>query len=303
MHHDDHSKLNEQVSLGDTDSLNTVAAGQLVHFDDLDDFKIAEGEPDIRGWDVRGTDGQKIGKVEDLLVDTAAMKVRYIEVRLDKEIARQVAQNADMSAHHVPQVGRLADQLLTDDDRTSDPDAARYMLVPIGVARLDEDKDDVLLDAHATQMVGIPAYDREPLTRDRETDIVRSYGANANASAGGIASSDVMNAARPSDVQPERMQHDHSDLKATDDTRNQSTRSSDAFYADRSFDERSFFGSRRHGRDDDSYFARAEQRDRTQSATGNRAAGMDDMSQMALTDEQIRERQRNRESVDDRADH
>ena len=303
MHHDDDSKLNERVSLGDNDSMNTMAAGQLVHFDDLDDFKIAEGEPDIRGWDVRGTDGQKIGKVEDLLVDTAAMKVRYIEVRLDKEIARQVAQNADMSAHHVPQVGRLADQLLTDDDRTSDPDAARYMLVPIGVARLDEDKDDVLLDAHATQMVGIPAYDREPLTRDREADIVRSYGASTGASTGGIASSDVMNAARPSDVQPERMQREHPDLKASDDARNQSTRTSDAFYADRNFDERSFFGSRRHGRDDDSYFTRAEERDRTQSATGNRAAGIDDMSQMALTDEQIRERQRHRDSGDDRADH
>ena len=112
-----------------------------------------------------------------------------------------------------------------------------------------------------------------------------------------------MNAARPSDVQPERMQREHSDLKASDDARNQSTRTSDAFYADRNFDERSFFGSRRHGRDDDSYFTRAEERDRTQSATGNRAAGIDDMSQMALTDEQIRERQRHRESGDDRADH
>ena len=303
MQNDDRSKPDERVSLGDTDSLNTMAAGQLVHFDDLDDFRIAEGEPDIRGWDVRGTDGQKIGKVEDLLVDTAAMKVRYIEVRLDKEIARQVAQNADMSAHHVPQVGRLADQLRTDDDRTSDPDAARYMLVPIGVARLDEDKDDVLLDAHATQMVGIPAYEREPLTRDREADIVRSYSANTGASTGGIASSDVMNAARPSTVQPERMQQDHADLKASDDARNQSTRTSDAFYADRSFDDRSFFGSRRHGRDEDSYFTRDEQRDRTQSATGNHAAGIDDMSEMALTDEQIRERQRARDRGDDRADH
>ena len=303
MQNDDRSKPDERVSLGDTDSLNTMAAGQLVHFDDLDDFRIAEGEPDIRGWDVRGTDGQKIGKVEDLLVDTAAMKVRYIEVRLDKEIARQVAQNADMSAHHVPQVGRLADQLRTDDDRTSDPDAARYMLVPIGVARLDEDKDDVLLDAHATQMVGIPAYEREPLTRDREADIVRSYSADTGASTGGIASSDVMNAARPSTVQPERMQQDHADLKASDDARNQSTRTSDAFYADRSFDDRSFFGSRRHGRDEDSYFTRDEQRDRTQSATGNHAAGIDDMSEMALTDEQIRERQRARDRGDDRADH
>jgi len=298
MQNDNRSDQNERVSLGDTDSLNTVAAGQLVHFDDLDDFKIADGDPDIRGWDVRGTDGEKIGEVEDLLVDTAAMKVRYIEVRLEKEIAKQVAMHADRATHHIPQVGVSADDILTSDDRKSDPDAARYVLVPIGVARLDDEEDDVVLSAHAAQMVGIPAYDRGPLTRDRETDIVRSFGA----ASGGIASSDVMNAARPAYVQPERMEHDHADLKTSHDTLDTSMRTSDAFYADRSFDDRSFFGSRRSGRDDETYFTRNDQSGTTQGATGSRAAGLDDMSERGLTDEQIRERQRHRAGGEHRTD-
>jgi len=289
MLHDNRADQNDRVSLGDTDSLNTVAAGQLVHFDDLDDFKIAEGEPDIRGWDVRGGDGEKIGEVEDLLVDTAAMKVRYIEVRLEKEIARQIVMHADRATHNIPQVAVSADDILTNDDRTSSPDAERYVLVPIGVARLDDDHDDVLLDAHATQMIGIPSYDGGLLTRDHETEIVRSYGA----ASGGIASSDVMNAARPADVEPERMQHDHADLKMSSDGLDRSTRASDAFYADRNFDDRSFFGSRRLGRDDDAYFTRADKSDTMQGDDGDRAAGLDDMSERGLTDEEIRERQRN----------
>jgi len=298
MQNDNRSDRNERVSLGDNDSLKTTAAGQLVHFDDLDDFKIADGEPDIRGWDVRGTDGQKIGEVEDLLVDTAAMKVRYIEVKLDKDIAKQMAKAADVEKHNIPQIGRSADDIVTNDDRKSDPDAARYVLVPIGVARLDDDEDDVLLDAHAAQMVGIPAYERGPLTRDRETDIVRSY----NQGSGGIASSEVMNAARPADIQPERMQRDHPDLKTSHDALDQSTRTSDAFYADRSFDDRSFFGTRRGGRDDESYFTRADQGGTTRGATGSRAAGLDDMSERGLTDEQIRERQFDRARDENRTD-
>jgi uncharacterized protein (TIGR02271 family) len=47
------------------------------------DFAIAENEPDVRGWDVVLADGRTIGEVDDLLVDTSAMKVRCVDVELD----------------------------------------------------------------------------------------------------------------------------------------------------------------------------------------------------------------------------
>ena len=50
---------------------------RLVPLDQMDDFKVADGDPDVRGWDVVASDGQKVGHVEDLLVDPGAMKVRY----------------------------------------------------------------------------------------------------------------------------------------------------------------------------------------------------------------------------------
>ncbi|PKU23645.1 photosynthetic reaction center subunit H [Telmatospirillum siberiense] len=45
-------------------------------------FAIADGDPDIRGWSVLGTDGRKAGVVKDIWVDRAESMVRYIEVTL-----------------------------------------------------------------------------------------------------------------------------------------------------------------------------------------------------------------------------
>jgi uncharacterized protein (TIGR02271 family) len=116
------------------------AMDRVVPLDELDDFKVAEGDPDVRGWEVLASDGRKIGEVEELLVDTAAMKVRYLDVDLDDDL------------------------LETDEDR--------HILIPIGYARLDTDEDHILVDGlRSTDIAGIPAYGHEPLTRDYETSL------------------------------------------------------------------------------------------------------------------------------------
>jgi len=118
---------------------NAADTGTLVHTRDLDDFKLPKDGPDPRGWDVRATDGTKIGKVEDLIVDTGEGRVRYVEVALDKDFAKDAARD--------------------------------YALVPIGQARLDDDKDDVVVDLSATDLAGAPRYSREQLSRDYETSL------------------------------------------------------------------------------------------------------------------------------------
>jgi len=129
MAHDDHIRAR-------TDS---TSGGTLVHTKDLDHFEIPKGEPDPRGWDVRSTDGTKIGKVADLLFDTGERRIRYVEVALDRDIAK---------------------------DTTRD-----YALVPIGQARLDDDKDDVIVELSRTDLAAAPAYDRTRLSRDYETSL------------------------------------------------------------------------------------------------------------------------------------
>jgi photosynthetic reaction center H subunit len=153
---DDLSDEQEELSLGGptgrgphdmyqgSDAAQPYQTSRLVHLDDVSEFKVADGDPDIRGWDVRTADGRKIGTVEDLIVDTGLMKVRYIEARLDTAVTR-----------------------------TSDE---RHVLIPIGTARLDDDEDDVYLATNIVNPEQLPAYDHQPLTRDFEVSLRGQFG-------------------------------------------------------------------------------------------------------------------------------
>jgi sporulation protein YlmC with PRC-barrel domain len=123
--------------------LDNSTAGQLAHLSEMDDYEISDGEPDIKGWDVRTMTGEKVGKVADLIVDTATMKVRYIEVAFDK-------------------------LLMASGER-------RHALIPIGSSRLDGDADDVLVNLRDEQLITLPAYVRGVLTRDYETELLHGF--------------------------------------------------------------------------------------------------------------------------------
>jgi len=106
---------------------------------DRSDFEIVKGEPDIRGWDVKDARGQKIGEVEELIIDATEKKVRYMVVDLDDN---------KLNLNH------------------------RKVLVPIGLAELDSDHDDVLTPKISPQQfTELPEYDRTHLTADAERRI------------------------------------------------------------------------------------------------------------------------------------
>jgi sporulation protein YlmC with PRC-barrel domain len=46
----------------------------------LGNYKVADGEPDIRGWEVRTISGRQLGEVAELLVDPEAGEVVMIDV-------------------------------------------------------------------------------------------------------------------------------------------------------------------------------------------------------------------------------
>ena len=122
---------------------------------DLGDYEVAEGYPDPRGWTVRATDGAEVGKVQDLIVDTGTMRTRYLAVR-------------------------LGDRVAGDRDR-------RDVLVPIGTARLDDDRDDVIVDNMAAdRFATLPSYDAGALTRDHERELRTHFTAGDAMSAGTI---------------------------------------------------------------------------------------------------------------------
>ena len=111
---------------------------------DRSNFEIVKGEPDIRGWDVRYKNGEKIGSVEELILDTKAKKVRYMVVDLDENELR--LEN-------------------------------RKIVIPIGFAELDGRSDDVLIpNVSVDQLCSLQDYKRDALTPDFERGISSTFG-------------------------------------------------------------------------------------------------------------------------------
>ena len=107
-------------------------------------FEMADGQPDIRGWDVKTNSDEEIGEVEELIFDARTRKVRYLVV--------------DISDN--------------DTDRED-----REVLVPIGHAELDMDDDEVILkNISMEQLRALPAYDENNLTEDVERKICQALG-------------------------------------------------------------------------------------------------------------------------------
>jgi PRC-barrel domain len=80
----------------------------------LQGYKVADGDPDIRGWEVVGGDGRRIGTVNDLLVDTAESRVRYLDIELDAGLYRQgtpagpLEHTPDPAADAIPELDPMA---------------------------------------------------------------------------------------------------------------------------------------------------------------------------------------------------
>ena len=64
----------------DRTDVASASAGGVRPMRELADFKVSDDDPDVRGWVVRAEDGTEIGRVDDLMVDTRAMRVQALDV-------------------------------------------------------------------------------------------------------------------------------------------------------------------------------------------------------------------------------
>ena len=64
---------------------NPKDARRLVPMKDLRDYKVVDGEPDIRGWSVWTATGRELGEIEDLLVDTDQGEVVMVDIDLKRD--------------------------------------------------------------------------------------------------------------------------------------------------------------------------------------------------------------------------
>jgi photosynthetic reaction center H subunit len=117
---------------------------QLARVGELSDYEVADHHPDVRGWDVVASDDRKIGDVKDLIADTTAMKVRYLDVELGSDFRRS-------------------------DDESR-------VLIPIEEVRLIDDDDVVRLDTLAsTRARDIPTH-RGSFDRDYQGRVSQVFG-------------------------------------------------------------------------------------------------------------------------------
>jgi sporulation protein YlmC with PRC-barrel domain len=69
---------------------------RLASIDDLEGYKVADGEPDVRGWAVATLNGRELGAVEDLLIDPDRGEVVMLEIAL-----RDEGVHAELPLRHV----------------------------------------------------------------------------------------------------------------------------------------------------------------------------------------------------------
>jgi hypothetical protein len=179
----------------------------------LHNFRISEGDPDVRGWEVLGADGRMIGTVDDLLVDTEALRVRYLAVNLDFGLFGEEAgesgtarleapprqAEADGVSTGVPPYGTplsataamgglgplvtetLVRSTLSDEENRLTEDrhqgaGTRHVLIPIGNASLDSGHDRILVQGLSAAMAaGLPDYTGQDLDRGYETGLLGRF--------------------------------------------------------------------------------------------------------------------------------
>jgi hypothetical protein len=105
------------------------------------DFEIADGQPEIFGWDVRDTHQNKVGEVYELLYDAETRKVRYIVLDMESN---------DLDLEE----GRV--------------------LIPIEVANFDLENDNVNLPGvSVTNILALPLYEKGRIINEETDDDIR----------------------------------------------------------------------------------------------------------------------------------
>ena len=135
---------------------------QLVPLSTLDSWSVSEGDPDIRGWEIRTVSGRQLGSVHDLLIDAKAGEVVMLDVDL--------------------------------------PGTDKHTFVPVRVAQIDRERRIVLMDSADLPQANVtraassvaPAVDPGSGTiRYPEREVVRDRALADSAAADDLTPEDV----------------------------------------------------------------------------------------------------------------
>lgn len=98
---------------------------QMVALRNLPDWRVAEGDPDIRGWDTVDQSETKVGQIDDLIIDTRSGEAAFALVSYGGSLG----------------IG------------------TKHTLIPIDDLQIDRDQSRVLVDYPAESLKSAPEYE------------------------------------------------------------------------------------------------------------------------------------------------
>lgn len=147
----------------------------LYRLEELSDYKIASGYPDVRGWAVKDRDHRLVGTVKGLLANITLEKVLYLDVEVNQAI---------IDAEHDPYAPGTPGPVREFINEKGE----NHIIIPIGMATFHEDQKFVYTAAidHRTftqtrrrnasaalereyEMAVLDTYSKEPGTRLQDT--------------------------------------------------------------------------------------------------------------------------------------
>lgn len=111
-----------------------MADRNIYYLHELSDYKVASDYPDVRGWEVKDADNKTVGKVDNLLVNKNTERVVYLDVEVDESILGKDTKTLSASANEGVH-GFINN------------DGEDHLIIPIGLADLNEDQKLVLCNS------------------------------------------------------------------------------------------------------------------------------------------------------------
>lgn len=153
------------------------------------DYEIVDGEPNIKGWDVKNELGQQIGEVDELLFNPDSRKVRYLVVDLDgnelgieddKKILVPIG-IADLyddgliqdTDNRIAEENEISDQV--DRRLEDDPAIAPQGYAGEGTYNPDDDGKVVVIPVNAQQIMLLPRYVKDRVDPETELSVRRIF--------------------------------------------------------------------------------------------------------------------------------
>jgi hypothetical protein len=150
------------------------------------DYEIVDGEPNIKGWDVKNELGELIGKVDELLFEQQSRQVRYLVVELNEKLGLDNYKKVlvPIGIAELYKDGHAQDE----EDNIDSQDNIRDKTIADVESGYDteeiydpfNDGDIVIVPISLAQMALLPSYEKGNVTPETESsvrDIFSGHGA------------------------------------------------------------------------------------------------------------------------------